>query len=358
MANHINSPKRLSHVSVLSLVLIVISLHIARARISGSVPAGNESEYSDNSDDYGPNPGPDYEEYDPPGIDEGWDRHSSSVGGNSTLESSNQEESGERHITREGWVAFGLKRKDASSCGVRKVRSKYITHGKTAPIEKWPFYARLDIRFLTFDKKSQCGAVIVGPRHLLTAGHCVHSPCQITAIIGDSSLGVNHQEQRIKIVRKCMSGHRRHGGIPKEDWSVLLTAEPIKFTNVTQPACLPDEVDTSEQPNSCYVIGMGLMQGMSLAQSLQELQVKKTKCPRSLRIRDNTRVCYVTTSDKGDSCNGDSGGPVLCQYNNRWTVTGLVSYGSEDCEGRDMAFGLVGVYSNVENNIRKMRMIC
>ena len=43
---------------------------------------------------------------------------------------------------------------------------------------------------------------------------------------------------------------------------------------------------------------------------------------------------------KKDTCNGDSGGPLLKLYDNRWTLMGVVSNGDASCSG-------TGIYTNI-----------
>ena len=45
-----------------------------------------------------------------------------------------------------------------------------------------------------------------------------------------------------------------------------------------------------------------------------------------------------------DSCKGDSGGPLLCHKNGRWTVFGITSFG-EGCGQQ----GKYGIYTKVPN---------
>ena len=59
---------------------------------------------------------------------------------------------------------------------------------------------------------------------------------------------------------------------------------------------------------------------------------------------DSSQICAGITDLIKDSCNGDSGGPLVSNENqstgNGWTLSGIVSYGGESCDGK-------GVYTNV-----------
>ena len=60
-------------------------------------------------------------------------------------------------------------------------------------------------------------------------------------------------------------------------------------------------------------------------------------------ITDNM-FCAGYRGGRIDSCAGDSGGPLLCQKHNRWTIYGITSFG-EGC-GRQ---GKYGIYAKVPN---------
>ena len=60
-------------------------------------------------------------------------------------------------------------------------------------------------------------------------------------------------------------------------------------------------------------------------------------------ITDNM-FCAGYRGGRIDSCAGDSGGPLLCQKEHRWTIYGITSFG-EGC-GRQ---GKYGIYAKVPN---------
>jgi secreted trypsin-like serine protease len=55
---------------------------------------------------------------------------------------------------------------------------------------------------------------------------------------------------------------------------------------------------------------------------------------------DNDQFCAGNVYKRKDTCNGDSGGPLLKLVNNRWTLVGVVSNGDVSCSG-------TGIYINV-----------
>ena len=54
--------------------------------------------------------------------------------------------------------------------------------------------------------------------------------------------------------------------------------------------------------------------------------------------------CAGVKEGRKDSCTGDSGGPLLCHHEGRWTLFGITSFG-EGCGQK----GKYGIYTKVPN---------
>ena len=65
----------------------------------------------------------------------------------------------------------------------------------------------------------------------------------------------------------------------------------------------------------------------------------KTRNECELTYYPEVQFCAGSLNgERKDSCNGDSGGPLMKYHNNRWTLVGIVSNGDVSCEG-------VGIYT-------------
>lgn len=251
--------------------------------------------------------------------------------------------------------------------------SGYMVGGEDSVYGEWPSYVKLDIpRGLG---EAMCGGVLISDRHVLTAGHCLHGidfdthrAPRLKITLGDySRKQVDEHEIIAEMEDVCMSKRFEdaNGTGSRYDFSVITLKKPVEFNDYVQPACLPYTV-ADLKDSHCYVIGLGVVKydpsilAMHVfPDRLQKMQIRRVSCyPWGISDSDRSRHCYTKAYGTGDSCGGDSGGPILClSKSKRWTVTGLVSYGLEACDGSG-SVGWVGVYSRVPSLLKWVQGDC
>uniref|UniRef100_A0A8C5VM09 Kallikrein related peptidase 4 n=1 Tax=Microcebus murinus TaxID=30608 RepID=A0A8C5VM09_MICMU len=95
--------------------------------------------------------------------------------------------------------------------------------------------------------------------------------------------------------------------------------------------------------DSCLVSGWGLLAGGRLPTVLQCANVSvvaEQECSeRYGPVYHHSMLCAGGGLDGKDSCNGDSGGPLICNG----SLQGLVSFGQAQCG----QVGVPGVYTNL-----------
>ena len=128
--------------------------------------------------------------------------------------------------------------------------------------------------------------------------------------------------------------------------------KPLQFTKYVKAACLPSNTTTFDSSTLCYLAGWGNTVNTSdyhRSPILREvrLQIVPSKdCNNSTAyngIIPKRFVCAGYSKGGKDGCYGDSGAPLTCNIQGRWTVVGIMSWGA-GC-GKPNRYG---VYSNVQ----------
>merc|ERR1711928_77732 len=204
---------------------------------------------------------------------------------------------------------------------------------------------------------SICGGTIVNKRFVLTAAHCYNSMfTTMHVIVGEHNYcdGVNEGGKLIK--EKKMTLHPDYNSRTIDnDIAVLELAEDLTFTKKIKPACLPSSETKGYSGIASTVSGWGgtIGYGPNDQQPQQPRQCTlKETIVKLLKGSDPTCSKYLKTSSSKiklcafakdtDACQGDSGGPLTVPENGKYTLVGVVSYGS------GCASSTPGVYVRVQ----------
>lgn len=173
-----------------------------------------------------------------------------------------------------------------------------------------------------------CSAVAIRGDLILTAAHCFEGyegPIYATASIHHPNQyqGKDIKFTRVSKVCRTPSYEMLPSGQLHHDYSVLRLVEPIEGI---KPALL------NRKPvgprTEAIAVGMGRNGIDSMPKSLQALDVEVVKCGEA--DFHKTTICTRGTLD-GQTCGGDSGGPVYVKAGTREVVIGLTSYGENTC---------------------------
>lgn len=123
-----------------------------------------------------------------------------------------------------------------------------------------------------------------------------------------------------------------------------------------KPVCLPGENDSAQIGDRLVVAGWGRTEYANASPVKLKLRVPVVGGPRcSARFRtagvvlSDGQMCAGGEAGK-DSCNGDSGGPLMNTFRNdsgQWYVEGIVSFGAK-CGSA----GWPGIYTRVTDYLR------
>ncbi|XP_025994684.1 serine proteinase stubble isoform X2 [Solenopsis invicta] len=227
-------------------------------------------------------------------------------------------------------------------CGRRLFPEPKIVGGDRSSFGKWPWQISLR-QWKSQTYLHKCGAALLNENWAITAAHCVENvpPSDLLLRIGEHDLSnedepYGYQERRVQIV----ASHQQFDARTFEyDLALLRFYEPlVPFQPNVLPICLPDD-DETYVGRTAYVTGWGrLYDEGPLPTVLQEVAVpviNNTVCEAMYRNAGYNEhiphifICAGWRNGGFDSCEGDSGGPMVIQRarDKRWVLAGIISWG-------------------------------
>ena len=230
--------------------------------------------------------------------------------------------------------AVAIKRpQDNEKCQCGWKNPTRIVGGTTTGVNEYPMMAGL------VDSQAPvvfCGATIIATKYVLTAAHCFNNknPQQLGVLVGDHDLttGTDTNATVLHRVSQVQIHPNYVQKLNLNDIAVVKTVGDIKFSNQVGPACLPFQHSADSFGGSIVTaLGWGLTANdESTSDTLQKVRLNvltNLQCSKFYSDVSNDQLCTYTEGK--DSCQMDSGGPVL--WENPTTrlivLTGIISYG-------------------------------
>jgi len=225
------------------------------------------------------------------------------------------------------------------SCGKVLINEQRVIAGVRAKEGRWPWQI-----LLLMGGSPGCGGSIIGPKHVITAAHCVEGyedwPTFFSIRVGEFDRNTKSGHEAEYQVKKVFRHEDYNVPSPiNNDIALLELEKPILFNKYVQPICLP-QADPAVG-TECYITGWGKMKHPgNMVRYLQQAEMpvvdnkvcnKKNKASIGIPVTD----AMICSGDGGESrrsgCHGDSGGPFVCNIGGRWELHGAVSHGSSRC---------------------------
>mmetsp|Transcript_58822 Transcript_58822/g.97192 ORF Transcript_58822/g.97192 Transcript_58822/m.97192 type:complete len:695 (-) Transcript_58822:417-2501(-) len=179
----------------------------------------------------------------------------------------------------------------------------------------------------------RCGASLIAPNWVMTAGHCITNNLQYVTIGLHALNDYRHScATMFKISRQQVIVHpdykSRHGphGVPINDIALMKLDRPVFY----EPVALRSMKDVEADRTDATVMGWGKTEKKSTSKyPLKATLQIVNPCTRTDDEIGPEKLC--ATAEIQDSCTGDSGGPLVVQDGTTHVQVGIVSYGAMNC---------------------------
>ncbi|KFM63809.1 Serine proteinase stubble, partial [Stegodyphus mimosarum] len=215
-----------------------------------------------------------------------------------------------------------------------------IVGGGNSYFGEWPWVVSLrQWKKNTFLHK--CGAALLNEFWAITAAHCVENVPLTDILLRLGEYDISHENEPLPYVERRVQIVASHPKFDRRtfeyDLALLRFYEPVTFQKNILPICVPSS-NNSYVGKYATVTGWGrLREEGPLPDVIQEvsLPVITNKLCESMYqdagfVEDipDIFICAGYADGGKDSCEGDSGGPMVIQEDDgRWVLAGVISWG-------------------------------
>ncbi|XP_067391387.1 serine protease 53 [Emydura macquarii macquarii] len=217
--------------------------------------------------------------------------------------------------------------------GCGKLKGHQLSFTAKGP---WPWYVSLQ-----FGGQHVCGGALISESWVLAAAHCFIGRQEHTdwkVFLGEQQEGAGQRWQEERGLQKLILHGAYVNAIEGYDIALLMLAQPVEFGEHMWAVCLPYNTHRFQLGTTCWVKGRQNA-GAPSPQPLQGVEVdlmghKTCKCSYNQSSSAAEAVSILpgmlcaTPQEKIASCEGDDGGPLICNEKGTWFLAGLSSFGN------------------------------
>jgi secreted trypsin-like serine protease len=244
-------------------------------------------------------------------------------------------------------------------CGVKGTyRSGKVVGGEDAIPGEWCWQVAL----INSLNQYLCGGALIGTQWVLTAAHCVTNIVRagdaIYVRVGDHDLTQKYGSPGAQTLRVATTyiHHNHNSQTLDNDIAILKLHGEADLKEGVCLVCLPARGTSQSAGKKCTVTGYGYMgETGPIPLRVREAQVpvvNDNECVRKInavteKIFILPASSFCAGGEEGhDACQGDGGGPLVCEDGGYYELTGLVSWGF-GCGRKDVP----GVYVKISSFI-------
>ncbi|XP_015729276.1 chymotrypsin-like protease CTRL-1 [Coturnix japonica] len=236
-----------------------------------------------------------------------------------------------------------------SGCGVPMITpsvqyNERIINGQNAVSGSWPWQVSLQSR----SGSHFCGGSLINENWVVTAAHCEFSPYSHVVVLGEYNLASQTESVQVKTVSKVITHPNWNSNTLNNDITLLKLSSPAQLNSRVSPVCLAPANLALSTSTECVTTGWGRTSTISNAPATRLQQVSlplisQSQCQQYWGNRITSSMLCAGGAG-ASSCQGDSGGPLVYKNGNVWTLIGIVSWGSTNCNIR-----IPAVYTRVSH---------
>lgn len=263
------------------------------------------------------------------------------------------------------------------SCG-RETTGNKIYGGNVTELDEFPWMALLIYKAVSGALSMSCGGSLINQRYVLTAAHCVKG--EILTEVGQIysiRLGEYDITKDIDCVDKDCADPPIETGYEEiiahesfdpsaanrhHDIALIRLNQDVLYTDFITPVCLPSVLNfqRSQTGTSVVVAGWGRTLRASQSSIKQKLTLPVSDpadCGRKFATKNvniiDSQLCAGGIYTR-DTCDGDSGGPLMKIVKNYWIIEGIISFGNRcGLDGWPAVYTRVSSYESwIKRNLR------